>query len=68
MVVQKVEAMKGDLLQMSEWLYRNPESGAQGDPAVEMLTGYLKKKGWKVETGLNKIADSGNRSWRKPGR
>ena len=58
MVVQKVEAMKGDLLQMSEWLYRNPESGHKETQAVEMLTGYLKKKGWQVETGLNKIADS----------
>ena len=58
MVLQKIEAMKGDLLRMNEWLYQNPEIGHKETKAVEMLTGYLKGKGWQVEIGLNKIADS----------
>jgi len=58
MVLQKIEAMKDDLLRMNEWLYQNPEIGHKETKAVEMLTGYLKGKGWQVEIGLNKIADS----------
>jgi len=57
MVQEKIETMKGDLLRMSEWLYKNPEPGHKEMKAVEMLTGYLKEKGWQVEIGLNKIAD-----------
>ena len=58
MVLQKIEAMKGDLLRMNEWLYQNPEPGHKETKAVEMLTGFLKGKGWQVEIGLDKIADS----------
>jgi amidohydrolase len=58
MVLQKIEAMKGDLLRMNEWLYQNPEIGHKETKAIEMLTGYLKEKGWQVEIGLNKIAES----------
>ncbi len=56
-VLEKIEGMKADLLQMNEWLYKNPEPGHKETKAVEMLTGYLKQKGWQVEIGLNKIAD-----------
>jgi len=56
-VLEKIEGMKADLLQMNEWLYKNPEPGHKETKAVEMLTGYLKQKGWQVEVGLNKIAD-----------
>jgi amidohydrolase len=57
MALEKIDAMKDDLLQMNEWLYKNPEPGHKETKAVELLTGYLKKKGWQVEIGLNKIAD-----------
>jgi len=57
MVLDKIEGLKPDLLKMSEWLYRNPEPGHKETKALEMLTGYLKEKGWKVEVGLEKISD-----------
>ena len=57
LVLEKIEGMKTDLLQMNEWFYKNPEPGHKETRAVEMLTGYLKQKGWQVEIGLNKIAD-----------
>ncbi len=57
LVVGKIEGIKTDLLRMNEWLYQNPEPGHKETRAVEMLTGYLKQKGWQVEMGLDKIAD-----------
>jgi amidohydrolase len=56
MVLERIEGLKGDLLNMSEWLYKNPEPGHKETKAVEMLTGFLKGKGWQVEIGLDKIA------------
>ena len=56
MVVERIEGLKGDLLDMSDWLYKNPEPGHKETKAVDMLAGYLKKKGWQVEIGIEKIA------------
>lgn len=56
MVVERIEGLKGDLLDMSDWLYKNPEPGHKETQAVDMLAGYLKKKGWQVEVGIDKIA------------
>jgi amidohydrolase len=55
-LVGRIETMKGDLIKMSDWLYQNPEPGHKEVKAVELLTGFLKEKGWKVEIGLDKIA------------
>lgn len=55
-VLEKIDASTNDLLQMSEWLFKNPEPGHKEAKAVDMLTGYLKGKGWKIEVGLDKIA------------
>jgi hypothetical protein len=46
MVVERIEGLKGDLIDMSDWLYKNPEPGHKETKAVDMLAGYLKKKGW----------------------
>jgi amidohydrolase len=51
-----VEAQKAELWQMSDWLYQNPEPGHKEFRAVELLTGYLKRKGWQIEVGLRNLA------------
>lgn len=52
----RIEAQKEDLWKMSDWLYNNAEPGHQEFKAVEMLTGYLKNKGWQVEVGVKNLA------------
>lgn len=54
--LQRIDLMSKDLIRMSDWLYQNPEIGHKETKAVELLTGFLKEKGWKVEVGLDKIA------------
>ncbi len=56
-MVQRIDALRPQLLELNEWMYRNPESGHQELKAVEKITGFLKDKGWSVEVGLNKLPD-----------
>lgn len=55
-LLERIESIKGELIKMNDWLYQNPESGHKEVKAVELLTGFLKSKGWKVEVGVDKIA------------
>jgi amidohydrolase len=52
----RVEAQKDDVWKMSDWMYHNPEPGHKEFQAVELLTGYLKSKGWQVEVGVRNLA------------
>lgn len=54
-LVARIEAMKQELWDMAEWMYKNPEPGHKEQGAVKLLTDYLKKNGWNVEIGLNKV-------------
>jgi amidohydrolase len=55
-LLERIDAIKEELIKMNDWLYQNPESGHKEAKAVELLTGYLKGKGWNVEVGVDKIA------------
>jgi amidohydrolase len=55
-LLERIENMKGELIKMNDWLHQNPEIGHKEVKAVELLTGFLKEKGWNVEVGVNKIA------------
>jgi amidohydrolase len=56
-MLQRIDALRPELLQLSEWMYRNPESGHLEAKAVERLTGFLREKGWSVEVGLARLPD-----------
>ena len=44
MVVERIEGLKGDLLDMSDWLYKNPEPGHKETQAVDMLPAISRRK------------------------
>lgn len=52
----RIEAQKETLWDMVDWMYHNPEPGHKEFKAVELLTGYLKSKGWQVEIGVKNLA------------
>lgn len=52
----RIEAEKDELWQMSDWMYANPEPGHKEFKALDLLTGYLKGKGWQVEIGVKNLA------------
>jgi amidohydrolase len=56
-MLQRIDALRPQLLEISEWLYKNPEPGHQETKAVEKITGFLKTNGWAVETGLNALPE-----------
>lgn len=51
-VEQEIDACSARMIEMNDWLYRNPESGYQEYKASEMLAGELKKNGFAVEFGV----------------
>ena len=48
----EVEALRGRLLEISEFIYENPELGSEEYKAAEFLTAELEGQGFKVERGL----------------
>ncbi len=54
-LVARIDALKEELYDMAKWMYENPEIGHKEFKAVELLTGYLKKYGWNVEIGIDKV-------------
>lgn len=51
-LIARIDILGPQLLEMNEWLYRNPEPGHQEFKAVEKITGFLKANGWSVDIGL----------------
>lgn len=47
-VAQKVEQLKTELFEISNWLYDHPELGSEEYKSVEYLTSYLRRKGFKI--------------------
>ncbi len=56
-LIARIDALSPQLLDMNEWLYRNPEPGQQEFKAVEKITGFLKDNGWSVQVGMDKAPD-----------
>jgi len=48
----KIDGYSVRMIEMNDWMYKNPESGFLEFKAVEMLTGELKKSGFEVEMGV----------------
>lgn len=48
-----VQAAKGELRDLSDKIWRNPELGFQEHKAHELLTGFLDGRGFKVERGFS---------------
>ena len=48
----KVDGMSARMVEMTDWMYHNPESGFLEFKASEMLTGELKKYGFAVEMNV----------------
>jgi len=51
-IVARIEALAPELWRMSDWMHDNPESGHQETKAVALLSEYLTKHGFTVESGL----------------
>jgi len=47
-----VESQRGDLVLLSTGIHSQPESGFHEEHAVCLITGYLKKHGFTIETGV----------------
>ncbi len=56
-IISRIDALKPQLLELNEWLYRNPEVGHQEFKAVEKISALLKGYGWSVEVGLPKVPE-----------
>ena len=48
-----VQAAKGELQELSDSIWRNPELGFQEHKAHQLLTGFLEGRGFKVERGFS---------------
>ena len=48
----KIDGYSVRMIEMNDWMYKNPESGFLEFKAAEMLTGELKKSGFEVEMGV----------------
>jgi metal-dependent amidase/aminoacylase/carboxypeptidase family protein len=48
----KIDAYSGKMVEMNDWMYKNPEPGFLEFKAAELLTGELKKNGFEVEMGV----------------
>ncbi len=53
----RIDALKPELLEINEWLYKNPEIGHNEFKSAEKITAFLKKHGWWVDMGLAKLPD-----------
>jgi amidohydrolase len=51
-VKEEAEVLRGRLLEVSEFIYENPELGSEEYKAAEFLTAELEEQGFKVERGL----------------
>ncbi len=48
----EVDAYGPRMIEMNDWLYKNPETGHQEIKANDMLTGELKKAGFEITVGV----------------
>ncbi|MFD2627253.1 M20 family metallopeptidase [Oceanobacillus kapialis] len=51
-LTKELDLIKQDLINMSDHLYHHPELGDQEYESMKLLTEYLNKQGFEVETGL----------------
>jgi len=51
-VDSRIDALSGRMIEISDWMYKNPESGFLEFKASAMLVDELKKNGFEVETGV----------------
>jgi amidohydrolase len=54
-VQKKIEENRDRLIEISDWLYENPEFGCEEFEASELLSNELKKNGFKVEKPFLKM-------------
>jgi amidohydrolase len=59
-VYTEIDAYSARMIEMNDWLYKNPEAGHQEFKANEMLTGELKKAGFEVTFGVKGLEKSYN--------
>jgi len=50
-----INAMKSELLGMSDYIFDNPETAFEEFKAADVLTNYLREKGFRVECGLGSL-------------
>ena len=51
-IVNKINEIREQLIDISDYIYNNPELGNQENKALEKLTSFLKKNNFSVETGI----------------
>ncbi|MBM2831000.1 MAG: amidohydrolase [Dehalococcoidia bacterium] len=56
LVQEEVEGQRAKLIDLSLKIHRNPELGFQEVRASRWLTGYLRKKGFRIEMGVSVLA------------
>lgn len=57
----EIDAMRARLVEMSDWMYRNPEPGFLEFKASAMLAEELKKHGFEVEIGVPGLPENFDR-------
>lgn len=62
-IKEAVEKSKTDLLSLSDFIYRHPETGFEEVQAVGALTDYLAKQGFSVETGYGSLPTAFRAVW-----
>jgi amidohydrolase len=52
LVQEKVDEYRGRIIEISDWIYENPELGSEEFKAAELLAGELENHGFEVERNL----------------
>ena len=52
---EEIERERKKLIEMSDFIFDNPEYGGEEIKAAEVLTNYLEKNGFQVERGIAEL-------------
>lgn len=51
-IIKEIDALKGTLVEISDFIYHHPEAGNEEFMAAAKLVGFLKSHGFQVEVGI----------------
>ena len=63
-IVECLQALKPDLVRMSDFIFDHPEVGLQEVQAAGLLSDFLRERGFQVELGYGGLATAFRATWR----